>query len=210
MQRFRQPVNGFTHLAAAILSVIALIWLIFITRSEPLKIFSVLIYGLSLITLYVSSTVYHLSHGSPRTLLWLERIDHAAIYILIAGSYTPFCLLVITGEWRWILLILVWIMALIGVVYKLFFLTRPGLFSLLYYLLMACVVFIAPPSVILMIPQQSIVLLLASGAVFVVGALIFGLEKPNPHPLLGHHELWHIFVMVGSTLHFVSIVYCLI
>ena len=209
IQRFRQPVNGFTHLTGAVLSACALLWLVALTHNDPIKLLSVIIYGLSLITLYLASTVYHLSHGSERKLLWLERIDHAAIYVLIAGCYTPICLTVITGEWRWILLALVWIMALIGIVYKLLFLTQPGIFSLLYYMVMASIVFIAPPSVIQMIPPEAVVLLLTSGVIFIIGAVIFGLEKPNPHPLLGHHELWHLFVMVGSALHFVAVIYCL-
>ena len=209
MQRFRQPVNGFTHLTGAVLSACALLWLIFLTHSEPLKLVSVIVYGLSLITLYTASATYHLTYGSATTLLWLERIDHAAIYVLIAGSYTPICLTVITGEWRWILLVLVWVLALIGIIYKLLFLTRPGVFSLLYYMLMASIVFIAPSAVISMVPPQAVVFLVASGIVFFIGALVFGFEKPNPHPLIGHHELWHLFVMTGSTLHFIAVVYCL-
>ena len=209
MQRFRQPVNGFTHLTAAVLATWALFYLILVTRSNPVKLLAVIIYGISLITLYGASAIYHLSHGSEQKLLMLERIDHAAIYLLIAGSYTPICLSVITGEWRWILLVLVWVLAVIGIVYKLLFLTNPGIFSLLYYMVMASIVFIAPPSVIAMIPPEAVVLLLTSGVIFIVGALIFGFEKPNPHPLLGHHELWHLFVMTGSALHFVALIYCL-
>ena len=209
MQRFRQPVNGFTHLTAAVLATWALFYLILVTHSNPVKLLAVIIYGLSLITLYGASAIYHLSHGSEQKLLMLERIDHAAIYLLIAGSYTPICLSVITGEWSWILLVLVWVLAVIGIIYKLLFLTNPGIFSLLYYMLMASIVFIAPPSVIQMIPPEAVVLLLTSGVIFIVGALIFGFEKPNPHPLLGHHELWHLFVMTGSALHFVALIYCL-
>jgi len=209
MQRFREPVNGFTHLTGAVFSAGALFWLILLTRDNPLKLFSVFIYGASLVTLYCASAIYHLSHGSERKLRWLERIDHAAIYLLIAGSYTPICLTVISGEWRWILLILVWVLAFIGIVYKLLFLIKPGVFSLLYYMLMASVVFIAPPSVIAMIPDQAVIFLVASGIVFAVGALVFGFEKPNLHPLIGYHELWHLFVMTGSTLHFIAVIYCL-
>lgn len=209
MQRFREPVNGFTHLTGAVLSAGALFWLILLTRDNPLKLFSVFIYGVSLVTLYCASAVYHLSHGSEQKLRWLERIDHAAIYLLIAGSYTPICLSVISGEWRWILLILVWVLAFIGIVYKLLFLIKPGVFSLLYYMLMASVVFIAPPSVIAMIPDKAVLFLVASGIVFAVGALVFGFEKPNLHPLIGYHELWHLFVMTGSTLHFIAVIYCL-
>ena len=209
MQRFREPVNGFTHLTGAVLSAFALFWLILLTRNNPLKLLSVFIYGVSLITLYCASAIYHLSHGSERKLLWLERADHAAIYLLIAGSYTPICLTVISGEWRWILLISIWVLAIIGVIYKLLFLTKPGLFSLLYYMLMASIVLIAPPSVIAMVPHEAVVFLAASGIVFAVGAVVFGLEKPNLHPLIGYHELWHLFVLTGSALHFIAVIYCL-
>lgn len=209
MYRFRQPINGFTHLTGAVLSAVALAWLILLTRDSPLKLLAAAVYGISMIALYTASATYHLSHGSKHTLLWLERIDHAAIYLLIAGSYTPICLTVITGEWRWILLGVVWLLALVGMVYKLLFLIRPGVFSLLYYILMASVVVIAPPSVLNMIPPPVVTFLAASGGVFFVGALVFGFEKPNLHPLLGYHELWHLFVMTGSALHFVAVVYCL-
>ena len=209
MQRFREPVNGFTHLTGAVLSAGALFWLVLLTWGNPVKLIAALIYGTTMITLYIASATYHLSHGSKRKLLWLERFDHAAIYTLIAGSYTPFCLTVIQGEWRWILLIVVWMLALGGVVYKLFFLTKPGVFSLLYYMAMASVVLIAPPSVIGMIPPTAVFFLATSGIVFAIGALVFGFQKPNPHPLLGHHELWHLFVLTGSALHFVAVIYCL-
>ncbi|MCA0456374.1 MAG: hemolysin III family protein [Chloroflexi bacterium] len=209
MHRFREPVNGFTHLTGAIFSAIALLVLVTVTRGDPVKLFSVIVYGFSLIILYAASATYHLSYGSERKLLWLERIDHAAIYILIAGCYTPFCLIVIEGEWRWILLATVWALALIGVVYKLLFLTSPGMLSLLYYIVMASVVFIAPPEVIAMIPPPAVVFLVASGVVFFIGSLVFGFEKPNLHRLLGYHELWHLFVLTGSALHFIAILYCL-
>ncbi len=209
MQRFRQPVNGFTHLAGAFISLAVLLTLILKTHDNPVKLLAVIIYGISLIILYSASALYHLLKVSERNQLWLERIDHSAIYILIAGCYTPICLTVITGEWRWILLGLVWALAIAGVVYKMLFLTVPGMYSLLYYVLMASVVFISPPAVIAMIPPRAVIFLIASGIVFVVGALVFGLEKPNLHPMLGYHELWHLFVMMGSALHFVAIVYCL-
>lgn len=209
MQRFREPVNGFTHLTGAVLSAGALLWLVLLTWGDPVKLVAALIYGTTMITLYIASATYHLSHGSKQKLLWLERFDHAAIYTLIAGSYTPFCLTVIQGEWRWILLIIVWTLALGGVIYKLFFLTKSGFFSLLYYMAMASVVLIAPHSVIGMIPPTAVVFLAASGIVFAIGALVFGFQKPNPHPLLGHHELWHLFVLTGSALHFVAVIYCL-
>ena len=119
MVRFREPVNGFTHLAGAFLAAFGLILLVGLTRGDLARMISVIIYGTSMILLYLASAVYHLANGSERKILWLRRLDHAAIYILIAGTYTPFCYNVLDGHLRWLMLGLVWGLAIIGVLYKL-------------------------------------------------------------------------------------------
>lgn len=207
--RFREPVNGFTHLFGALAALIGLIWLMSVPHKDAAVTVSVILYGLSMIVLYMSSAVYHLTDGSDNTLFWLQRLDHSAIYVLIAGCYTPICMAVIQGEWRWILLGLVWALALVGVVYKMLFLTKPGVFSLIYYILMACLALLAPQDVLAMIPAEATMLILLSGLVFMMGAVIFGIEKPNLHPKLGYHELWHLLVLAGSTLHFFAVYICL-
>src|SRR3954466_7497456 len=120
MNRFREPVNGFTHLAGALLAVIGTIWLIAATWQDLAKMIAVAVYGISLIILYSASAMLHLSHGSEQRILQLERFDHAAIYLLIAGTYTPFCYALLTGAWRVGMLVLLWGLALAGVIYKLF------------------------------------------------------------------------------------------
>src|SRR5690349_19401261 len=120
MQRFREPVNGFTHLAGALFSVIGTLWLIAATWQDPAKMIAVTVYGLSLIAVYSASAALHLSHGSEQKIFQLERFDHAAIYLLIAGTYTPFCYALLSGAWRVGMLILLWGLALAGVIYKLF------------------------------------------------------------------------------------------
>src|SRR5688572_11450388 len=91
MQYFREPVSGLTHLAGALLGVAGLVWLITLTQDDPAKMISMIVYGVSLILLYSASAALHLIKGSERTILWLCRFDHAAIYALIAGTYTPIC-----------------------------------------------------------------------------------------------------------------------
>lgn len=205
LTRLREPVNGLTHLGGALAATLGIVWLLSLAGDDPLKRAAVFVYGLSQVMLFTASGIYHSVNGSQKTLLWLQRIDHAAIYVLIAGSYTPFCLFVLVGEWRWITLIVVWTMALGGVVYKLLFLVKPGIFSLLYYVLMGCFAFLIPPSARQSIPPEVVALLLVGGVVFLSGAVIFGLEKPNFHRHLGHHELWHLFVLAGSVVHFAAV-----
>src|SRR5579859_7359786 len=108
MNRFREPVSGFLHLCGAVLAVIGSLALIAASWHSPGKLISLLIYAFSLILMFSASTVLHLFRGSPRTLLWLNRIDHASIYVTIAGTYTPFCYHFLTGAWRWGMLILMW------------------------------------------------------------------------------------------------------
>src|SRR3954469_5240283 len=108
MQRFREPVSGFLHLAGALVALVASVGLSIATWHDPAKMISLVIYGFSLVLVFSASTALHLTRGSEHTLMWLNRFDHAAIYILIAGTYTPFCYNLLDGAWRWGMLILVW------------------------------------------------------------------------------------------------------
>lgn len=202
MHRFREPVSGFTHLAGALLAAAGLIWLVLLTRADTAKLMSMIVYGASLVLLYTASTVMHLTKGSERLVLLLNRIDHAAIYLLIAGSYTPIAYYALTGAWRWGLLAVVWMLAVTGVVYKLFFLRRDGHLSTLFYVGMGWLGVLVVPQIAGVFPPEAIALLLAGGLIYSAGALIFALRRPNFHPHFGFHELWHLFVLAGSALHF--------
>ncbi len=139
MSHFREPVNGFTHLAGAVLAAGGLIWLIGVTHNHPSELLPILIYGLCTIALYVASATFHLSSASENTLLWLRRLDHAAIYMMIAGTYTPILYYSLQGGWRWGMLAVVWGMALLGMAYKLLFLSEASRLSLFYYIAMGSV-----------------------------------------------------------------------
>ncbi|MBZ0280662.1 MAG: hemolysin III family protein [Anaerolineae bacterium] len=210
MVRFREPVNGFTHLAGAFLAAVGLVLLVGLTRSDAARMISVVIYGISMIVLYSASAVYHLANGSEHMILWLRRIDHAAIYILIAGTYTPFCYNVLDGHFRWLMLGLVWGLAIVGVLYKLLFLNDGGYLSLIFYVAMGWVGIIALPEALRLLPPSVIVLILSGGALYMIGAVIFGIEKPNLHPYFGHHEIWHLLVLGGSAFHFVAVLRCVV
>lgn len=208
--RFREPVNGVTHMVGALLAALGLIWLVGLTHGDLAKMISVIIYGVSMIALYSASAIYHLVNGSERLILWLKRFDHAAIYILIAGTYTPFCYNVLSDGWRWLMLGLVWGLAVVGVVYKLCFLRDGSYLSILFYVVMGWVGLLVLPQALHLLPPSVIVLILAGGLFYTIGAVIFGIERPNFHPLFGHHELWHLFVLGGSTFHFVAVLRCVI
>ncbi|HEX2908942.1 MAG TPA: hemolysin III family protein [Phototrophicaceae bacterium] len=205
MNHFREPVNGFTHLAGALLSALGLIWLIAATWGETAKLLSVLVYGLCMMALYLASATFHLATGSERRLKWLLRFDHAAIYLLIAGTYTPFCYNMLEGAWRWGMLALVWGCAMAGIVYKLLRLQAGSRWSLIFYVLMGWLGLLVLPQALARLPVGAILLILAGGAAYSIGAVFFGLQKPNFHRYFGHHELWHVCVLAGSAFHFIAI-----
>lgn len=205
MQRFREPVNGFTHLAGAVLSAFGLIWLIALTQNNTPKMMSLIIYGVSIILLYSASAVFHLTKTSDGKLLWLRRFDHAAIYVMIAGTYTPLFYNVLEGSLRWWLLLIVWSVAAAGAVYKLFFLRESGLVSLACYVLVGCIGIVSIPQTLRVLPPGAFLLVGIGGIFYLIGVVIFGLEKPNFYRHFGHHEIWHLLVMAGSFVHFIAI-----
>ena len=206
MQRFREPVNGFTHLAGAVLSVLGLVWLVAVTQNNTPKMMSLVVYGASMILLYAASATFHLTKTSPEKLLWLRRFDHAAIYLLIAGTYTPLFYNVLDGSLRWWLLVIVWIAALTGAAYKLFYLRDSGLLSLACYVIVGCIGVVSART-LQVLPPGAIILIAIGVSFYLIGVVVFGLEKPNFYRHFGHHEIWHLLVMAGSIVHFIAILF---
>jgi hemolysin III len=130
------------------------------------------------------------------------------IFVLIAGTYTPFCLLALDGGWRWGLLGLIWCLALCGVLLKVFWMDAPRWLSVALYLGMGWVAVIAAPALFRAVPPGGIAWVLAGGLVYSAGALVYGLKRPNPVPgVFGFHEVWHIFVLAGSACHFWAVLH---
>jgi hemolysin III len=204
-KRLREPVNGLTHLAGALLASVGLIVLLATAvragRVDQIVAFG--IFGFSLIALYTASTLYHLLPLSPRGIARLRRLDHMMIFVLIAGTYTPFCLLALDGAWQAGLLGLIWSLALCGILLKLLWMDAPRWLSVVLYLGMGWVALLAAPALFRAMPIGGMAWVLAGALVYSAGALIYGLKRPNPLPgVFGFHELWHLFVMAGSACHF--------
>jgi hemolysin III len=133
---FREPFNGLSHLIGAILAFIGFVYLMFRGWGDTTRVIAYLIYGISLILLFSASAAYHLIDASDRAMLVLRKFDHTAIYLLIAGSYTPMCLIFFEGFWRFGMLTIIWSMALVGIVVKLFVIKAPRWVTAGLYLLM--------------------------------------------------------------------------
>jgi hemolysin III len=189
-----------------LLSIAGLVALVIQSRGQSLRVVGFSIYGASLILLYSASTIYHWLELSPRGNDFLRRFDHTAIFLLIAGSYTPVCLVTLRGGWGWSLFALVWSLAFAGAVLKLFFQHLPSWLTATIYVGMGWLAITAIGPLAHALPARGLVWLFAGGLAYSIGAVIYALERPDPFPqVFGHHEIFHIFVLAGSALHFVFI-----
>lgn len=157
------------------------------------------IYGSTLVFMYAASTVYHSVRG-PRVKHVLRIIDHSAIYLLIAGTYTPFTLVQLRGGWGWTLFGLVWGLAVVGIAWKAIFIRRFAIVGVVIYVLMGWMVVIATKPLLARVPPGAIAWLFSGGIAY-TGGIIFFASKRIPH----HHAIWHVFVLIGSMCHYIAV-----
>ncbi|MDD2052666.1 hemolysin III family protein [Pseudomonas putida] len=193
--------NAWTHLVGAVLACIGAVWLLVMASLDgsPWKIVSVAIYGLTLLLLYSISTVYHSVRGRSKVIM--QKLDHLSIYLLIAGSYTPFCLVTLRGAWGWWLFGIVWGLALIGMLQEIKPRSEARILSIVIYAVMGWIVLVAVKPLIAALGMTGFIWLATGGAFYTIGIIFFALD----HRLRHAHGIWHLFVIVGSVLHFVAI-----
>lgn len=207
MKRYiREPINALTHLTGSLLSLIGTLFLLFTTTKSPYfsttSLLSVLIFGISLILLYTTSGIYHLIKAKDCVILKLKKLDHSMIFILIAGSYTPFCMLTLTGIWKWSIIITVWTLAVVGIILKVFWITMPRWLSTSLYIGMGWIAVFALKPLFLSLSKGGFIFLVLGGIMYTIGGIIYGLKKPILSKSIGFHEIFHIFVMLGSACHY--------
>jgi len=203
--RFREPVSGLTHLFGAILSILGLMLLIqySVIVSKNNNIPTLIIFGISLILLYTASTIYHLVTVSEKAIKVLRRIDHSMIYILIAGTYTPICLIALKGTLGSGLCTAIWLLALTGIILKIFWFNAPRWLYTFFYVFMGWLAIFAIYPLSKAISYNGVLWLIAGGVSYTVGAVIYATKWPKiTTKFFGFHEIFHIFVLIGSFCHF--------
>ena len=206
LNKFRDPISGLTHLAAAVGAMCGVVILLLIGHDDATKTISLAIYGLSLVLMFAASATYHLVTAPPQVIKVLRKADHSAIYLLIAGSYTPICLHFFRGFWQWGLVVIIWSMALIGVAIKMFIIKAPRWVTAGIYLLMGWMGILAIPEMVVVMPVSALIWLVLGGLFFTLGAVVYISKKPDFYPnVFGFHEIWHIFVIIGCVCHFIVI-----
>lgn len=196
-----EVLNSVTHGIGFILSIVATIFLVFkgIDNQNTLETFSYVVYGLSMCTLYLASTLYH-SLAFTKAAGILKVIDHSSIFILIAGSYTPFALISIGGSFGLFIFIAQWLIAIFGVVGKILFLNKMKKFSTLLYILMGWFGVIAIPQMTASLGSGGITWLIAGGLAYTVGTIFYANDN-----LKFWHVIWHLFVLAGSICMYFSV-----
>jgi hemolysin III len=206
LSKFREPVNGLTHLFGAVASLFGLIFLLIIGGPGTAKIVSILVYGLSLFILFSASSAYHLVQANPATTQILRKLDHSAIFLLIAGTYTPFCVIAFTGFFHWGLLAIIWAIALGGVIVKIFRVRAPRWLNATIYVVMGWLCVSAAGQIASNLPVNSVVWMVVGGVVYTLGAVIYATKIFNFVPgKFGFHEVWHLFVLMGASAHFIAV-----
>ncbi|MEQ6328706.1 hemolysin III family protein [Pseudomonas chengduensis] len=193
--------NAWSHLIGAVLAAIGAVWLLVLASStgDLWKIVAVAIYGVTLLLLYSISTLYHSMRGPAKRVM--QKLDHLSIYLLIAGSYTPFCLVTLRGPWGWTLFGIVWSLALIGMLQEIKPRSEARVLSLIIYAVMGWIVLVAVKPLIAALGMTGFKWLAAGGVLYTVGIIFFAYDSRFRH----WHGIWHLFVMAGSLLHFVAI-----
>ncbi|MGH2627385.1 MAG: PAQR family membrane homeostasis protein TrhA, partial [Anaerolineales bacterium] len=198
------PVNGLMHLGAAVAAAAGLVVLLYLARASVPRLVSLTVYGATLVLMFSASAAYHLVSAGPRATLFLRKLDHSAIYLLIAGTYTPICLHFFSGFWRVGLPAVVWGLALLGIGVKLFIIRAPRWVTAAVYLAMGWLSLSAIGEILSSLPAGALAWLVLGGLFFTGGAVIYVLKKPDLFPgVFGFHEIWHVFVILGALSHFV-------
>jgi hemolysin III len=195
--------NAWTHLIGALLAATGAVWLLVLalTGGDGWKVFSVAVYGTTLVMLYSISTIYHSIRGRAKSVL--RKLDHLSIYLLIAGSYTPFCLISLRGPWGWSLCGVVWALALIGMLQEIKPRSEARVMSLVIYALMGWIVLVAIKPLLENLGLPGFLWLAGGGIFYTVGIIFFAFDQRFRH----WHGIWHLFVIAGSLMHFIAILF---
>jgi len=200
---YGEKFNSISHLVGAGLAATGMVVLIVLAAhlGDPWKIVSFSIYGAMLLALYVASTLYHCLQGRAKDIL--QKFDHCAIYLLIAGSYTPFTLVSLRGPWGWSLFGTVWGLALLGIAQEIWLAKGARIFSLIIYVAMGWLAVIAISPLIKALSWTGFAWLAAGGLAYTIGILFYALDTKIRHG----HGIWHLFVLGGSACHYFALLF---
>ncbi|PKL18359.1 MAG: hemolysin [Spirochaetae bacterium HGW-Spirochaetae-5] len=203
-----EKISAYTHGGTVPVMIIGTIVLLFISSGNITAQIISLIYGLSGVFLFSASFFYHTKKVVENDKTFWRKLDHSAIFFLIAGTYTPICFFYLEGSMKWGILIAQWSLVLSGIIFKLFFVHAPRFIGTMIYLLMGWIVVIPISTLVNTMPAAALTFLAAGGISYTIGAIIYIIKKPDPIPdFFGFHEIFHIFIIGGAVLHLAMVIY---
>ena len=204
----REPINTITHLIGIIMGALALVMMVInaVMKDSTSYLIGGIVFGVSMILLYGASTLYHWYNGKASAIKRLRKLDHAMIFVLIAGTYTPICLTALKGTLGTVMLILIWSLAIVGTVSKLLFINMPRWISAGMYLFLGwlCIIFIVP--LFKALPPAGFFWLVTGGVLYTIGSIFYASKSEKIKIAgFGFHEIFHLFILAGTTAHYILI-----
>lgn len=207
---FKEPASAWTHFIAMFAAIIGAAYLLIASWGQGAKFWSYAAYNIGFVGVFLSSSMYHFYDFGDRWNKWLRRMDHMAIFVMIAGSYIPMLVHFLSGDWRTYMLVSVFSVATLGILFKLFWVDAPSYIGVVMYLAMGWMLVVAAPALWGTMPLNVFVWLVIGGLIYSVGALVYAFKWPDPWPeTFDSHALWHLFVIGGAAAHFVAMVHVL-
>ncbi len=203
--RSQEKISCYSHLAGVFAAIAGTVYLIYSVRLSAAHVAVSIVYGFSVIMLFSASAVYHALKQSENEISVWRKLDHSAIFFMIAGTYTPVCYAYLTGYWKWSIIIIQWALVIAGLFLKFFYLTAPRYFSTIIYLLMGWIGIVAIKEFLTVMPSLAIFYLFAGGISFTVGAIFYAVKKPVFRFGFGFHEIFHLFVLLGGVFHYLLV-----
>ncbi|MCL2281642.1 MAG: hemolysin III family protein [Dehalococcoidia bacterium] len=196
----------YSHLTGAVAALVGLVLLLIKVSNHSDLILISVIYGLAMCGMFSLSAIYHATKRSENSVNIWRKLDHIAIFFMIAGSYTPICYIYLSGAWRWSIILIAWGFVIAGIILKVFFIGSLRVLSTILYLLLGWLAIFPLHELWRNMPRIEFFLLLGGGIVYSIGALLYAIKKPNPKPgIFGFHEIFHLLILAGAILHYIAI-----
>jgi len=201
----RDAISGYTHLGGLLVGCAGAVALLIRVRSSDVFV-PTIAYVITLLLLYAASSAYHLIPGSARVTERLRKLDHSAIFLFIAGTCTPVFWRAFQGSTRQWMLVTLWVLAALGILMRIAWMGAPRVLYTVTYVAMGWLVLVKGTTAFRALPGLALALVVAGGITYTLGAIVYATKRPNPIPrIFGFHEIWHLFVLGGSTLHYAAI-----
>lgn len=201
----QEKISFYSHFIGALAGLAGTVHLLTVAYPSVLKMVLAGIYGLTMVLLFSASSLYHAFKEDENSDTFWRKLDHTAIFFMIAGTYTPVSYVYLTGYWRWSIIFLQWFLVLLGFFFKFFYIKAPRYLSTVIYLIMGWIGLISIKGFLTTMPGPALFYLLAGGVSFTIGAVFYALKKPKLLPGFGFHEIFHLFILLGAVFHYLLV-----